>query len=405
MQHKNIFLSLLIGTLATGLCINQAYAVPSYARQTGMACSACHTVFPELNAFGRSFKLNGYTMTGIKQVESKNETGASDLQFNQIPPLSAMLQTSITHNKSETPSTQYTLPDELSIFYSGDISPHIGSFIQMTMEQGSGFSLDNTDIRYANQAGKVTYGVTVNNSPTVQDLWNSTPAWGFPWTHGADVTGPIIADALAQNVAGLGAYSQWGNGIYSELSLYRETNTFDSPGGATDTRIHNFAPYLRLAWDRAFNGGDYLMLGAYGMQTALVDGASYAGPEDKYSDAAIDTQYEHPMANNNMISVHASYTNENQTLDLSGGGAPTLNNLRVDGAYYWGHHAAATLGYTDSSGNSGAYDDTAFVGQFSYLPWQNTKFTAQYVVYTKKGGSTSNVSDNNTALVQAWLMW
>src|SRR5690349_12398929 len=40
-----------------------ASAVPSYARQTGMPCSQCHTLSfgPALTAYGRQFKLNGYT--------------------------------------------------------------------------------------------------------------------------------------------------------------------------------------------------------------------------------------------------------------------------------------------------------------------------------------------------------
>lgn len=406
MKHNKLYLGLLVGTLATGLLVNQAEAVPSFARQTGMACAACHTVFPELNSFGRSFKLNGYTLTGIKQVEAKDSSAASGLQFNQIPPLSAMLQVAGTYSKSQDPSTQFTLPDQLSFFFAGEISPHMGSFIQITMEQGTGFSMDNTDIRYANHAGNVTYGVTLNNNPTVQDLWNSTPAWGFPFTHGAGVTSPLIADGLGQNVMGLGGYADWGNGIYTELSLYRETNTFASPGGAAATRIHGPAPYLRLAWNKTFDSGDYLMVGAYGMQADLTADGDYGGPADKYNDAAVDLQYEHPMSNNNMISVHASYTNEKQTLDLSSpGDAPTLKSTRVDAIYHWGYHATATLGYVNSSGFNSAYDDTAFTGQYSYLPWQNTKFTAQYVSYTKVAGVTDNVSDNNTLLLQAWLMW
>ncbi|MCF6173328.1 MAG: substrate-binding domain-containing protein, partial [Campylobacteraceae bacterium] len=48
-----------------------AMAIPSFARQTGLSCAACHTVFPELTSFGRQFKLNGYTLTGIKTI---NET-------------------------------------------------------------------------------------------------------------------------------------------------------------------------------------------------------------------------------------------------------------------------------------------------------------------------------------------
>ena len=39
-------------------------ALPSYARQTGQQCAACHNGFPELTPYGRQFKLNGYTWTG-----------------------------------------------------------------------------------------------------------------------------------------------------------------------------------------------------------------------------------------------------------------------------------------------------------------------------------------------------
>ncbi|MEJ2399712.1 MAG: hypothetical protein P8Z67_16245 [Gammaproteobacteria bacterium] len=171
MKHKKLYMGLAIGTLATGLLINQAEAVPSFARQTGLACAACHTVFPELNAFGRSFKLNGYTLTGITQVQAKESKTASGLSFDQIPPLSAMLQVTAVNQKGADPSTNVYLPEQLSFFFAGEISPHMGSFIQMTMESdgqnasASSFGLDNTDIRYANHAGDVTYGFTLNNGP------------------------------------------------------------------------------------------------------------------------------------------------------------------------------------------------------------------------------------------------
>ncbi|HYC09225.1 MAG TPA: hypothetical protein VEC10_06265, partial [Steroidobacteraceae bacterium] len=58
--------ALALASLATA---PPAHAVPSFARQTGMACEACHTVFPELTHFGRVFKANGYTLTNQKQVQ------------------------------------------------------------------------------------------------------------------------------------------------------------------------------------------------------------------------------------------------------------------------------------------------------------------------------------------------
>ena len=47
------------------------------------------------------------------------------------------------------------------------------------------FHWDNMDIRYANTGSLVdrelVYGVSLNNNPTVNDVWNSTPAWGYPY--------------------------------------------------------------------------------------------------------------------------------------------------------------------------------------------------------------------------------
>jgi hypothetical protein len=54
-----MFLRLLIG-LALLLGAEQADAVPSFAPKAGLSCNVCHSDAPELTAFGRSFKLNGY---------------------------------------------------------------------------------------------------------------------------------------------------------------------------------------------------------------------------------------------------------------------------------------------------------------------------------------------------------
>ncbi len=427
MFKKNILLVAVIA--ATSMTYQEANAVPSFARQTGLACSSCHTVFPELTPFGRQFKLNAYTLTGTKQIDSTAASNENNLKINETPPFSVMLQTDATYSKASTPSTSANLPDQLSIFYAGEISPHMGSFIQVTLApaDGSGFSMDNTDIRYANHAGAVTYGATLNNNPTVQDVWNSSPAWGYPFTGGANVTTPMI-DNMGGGVAGLGAYADWGNGLYTELTLYRDTGNLDGTALAgstttnpyTNARISGLAPYIRLAWNTTLGSGDTLMLGAYGMQAALYDlpavGSNNtltpSATHDQYTDIAVDAQYEHTMANGeDTLSAHATYTHEKQTLNFSNPGLnPTLKNTRLDAIYHWGHHATATLGLNTSSGsdngsNGDAYSSTAWTTQASYLPWMNTKFSLQYVIYTKINGSTTNVSDSNTALAQAWFMW
>ncbi|MDE2089243.1 MAG: cytochrome C, partial [Gammaproteobacteria bacterium] len=219
---------------ALSLVSMSAHAVPSFARQTGLACEVCHTIYPELTPFGRLFKLNGYTLTGLRQIE---EGGTSPLKINEVPPLSAMLQIAMTNTSKAQPNTQNNdveFPEQLSFFFAGEISPRMGSFMQITYDhQSDHFTLDNTDIRYADHTmigGKDTiYGLTLNNNPTVEDPWNSTPAWGFPWAASDVAPTPaaatLVDGTLAQNVAGLGGYTLWDNQWYGDVTLYRSSPT------------------------------------------------------------------------------------------------------------------------------------------------------------------------------------
>ena len=392
MKIKINSVQMVLGALSLLLFSFNAQAVPSYARQTNLACAACHTIFPELTPFGRSFKLNGYTLTGLKGVEAQPTASASGVKIGSVAPMAAMLQVNASNSGS---GNEYAMPNEFSLFFAGEISPKMGSFIQMTMAPPEGetsFSMDNADVRYATHSGDTTWGVTINNSPTVQDLWNSTPVWGYPFTGGADVQQPLIADGLGQNVMGLGAYAQMANGLYAELTLYQPLNSdIVTPGdGTTATSLKEYSPYVRVAWQKGLSNGDNLMIGAYGMQSTLV-----ATGSDKVTDMAVDTQYEHPLKGGNLISAHASYTNEKLDAGIGTSSSYTLNALRLDAGYHWGSHAEAVLGYAS---NSNADTAAAVTAQYSYLPWQNTKFTVQYVHPTSGGGS-------DATLVQAWFMW
>jgi len=82
--------------------------------------------------------------------------------------------------------------------------------------------MDNTDIRYADQFDlgdtPITYGVSLNNNPTVQDLWNTTPVWGFPYS-GSEVqpgvgSTALIDGGLGSQVGGASAYTMINNLLY-----------------------------------------------------------------------------------------------------------------------------------------------------------------------------------------------
>src|ERR1035438_1213178 len=188
-QIKKVMVSLLVAApiivLLFLVAMNPptASAVPSYARQTGLACSGCHYTPPDLNPAGRRFKLLGYVDKGDDTKVIKTDGGKSRAALDLLAslPLSVMLDTSFTATKSPIPATQngsFEFPQDISLFLSGAWTSHAGSFLQVTYDtQSDHFSMDNTDIRYANitkLGGKeFVYGIDLNNNPTVEDLWNS----------------------------------------------------------------------------------------------------------------------------------------------------------------------------------------------------------------------------------------
>ncbi len=101
MQFKKTLLatSALMSAMAWA---PQAHAIPAFARQVGMPCSACHYQhFPTLNAFGRSFKAAGFTMVGSEEkIESTDGAGLS------IPAvLNLAFVTNLAYTKTNGPST------------------------------------------------------------------------------------------------------------------------------------------------------------------------------------------------------------------------------------------------------------------------------------------------------------
>jgi hypothetical protein len=146
--------------MALALFSTATQAVPSFARQTGMACAACHTIFPELTPFGREFKLNGYVIDNLKQIKGVSMERRETMSLNSLPPLSVMLQVSYTHTASALPDSAITgalakdgealFPQQVSLFYAGKIAENLGAFMQLTYNGAADhFGFDNTDIRYA----------------------------------------------------------------------------------------------------------------------------------------------------------------------------------------------------------------------------------------------------------------
>lgn len=419
-----------------------AEMTPSFARQTGLACSACHTHYPELTATGRAFKLNGYVFRRADSLQGRSAEGDQNLLLNLVAPLSFMVQTSFTQTKDDQPGTQngtIFFPDQLSIFTGGEISPHMGGFLQLTFDpQSGGIGIDNADFRYANNttlfAKHTVFGFSLNNNPTVQDLWNSTPAWGFPYGSSAAAPTPaastLIDGQLGGQVAGLTAYTMWGEHLYAELGGYRSAPVGINRPIAIDSavgRIKNFAPYWRVALP--FNIGDqYLSIGTYGMVANLY-ASDLVGEPSRFTDVAADLSFLAPFGHNS-LTADATLIHESQHRPTPGDAENTDNTLttvRFDAMYHIDHQWAFTVAPFSTTGTSdivlyqpgdltgsatNSPNSAGVIGEVDVMPWQNVRFQFQYVAYSKfNGGSTNydgsgrNASSNNTMYALLWLLF
>jgi hypothetical protein len=404
-------------------------ALPSYARQTGLSCSACHFSFPELNSFGRQFKMNGYVMTGMNTIDSKDDSSqVTRLKLLTTLPLSVMVQSSFTHISKSVEGVQnnsVAFPQQLSVFYAGQVTPHIGTFIQMTYD-GQSFGMDNADIRYTNQghlgSKSMVYGLTLNNNPAVQDVWNTSPAWRFPSASSNAAVTPAkstIMEQLGMQVAGLGAYTLYNNLLFAELTFYRSAQQgAANPADLSSTMVvKGVAPYWRLALQHQWSE-NYFEIGTFGIAPSLYN-KGISGEISKLTDVGFDMQYERRLSNG-AFSMHASFINETESRDTSSVNTIKLNfnSFKIDGNLYLKNGLGATLGYFNTSGS---FDDhigsltnkpnsSGYIAQLEYLPWYNTKFALQYVAYNKFDGSKNNYDDNgrnaahnNTIYLLAWL--
>lgn len=436
------FLSLIAGLALVALGTHPVHAVPSFARQTGLPCSSCHIAFPQLNTFGRLFKLNAYTLTGLNVIEAKNASKRTTLKLDKFPPLSLMLQSSFSRTNSRIPGTQndnVQLPQELSLFFAGAISPNAGAFFQLTYDGLDGtIGMDNMDVRFARNTTigqkPFLYGTTLNNNPTVQDAWNTSPAWGYPFTSSSispeASAGAMVDGGLEQSVAGLGAYALYDNLVYAEGSVYRSAQLGATvpPDASSEGIIDGVAPYWRVALQKQWTA-NYLAVGSYGMVTKMYP-MGVTGPYDRFSDYAADAQFEN-HGDNHSITVRATWIHEKQEYDAThpAGGTQnatnSLNVVRINASYLAHQVVEFTGGYFSTTGDrdmllyapdpiagsrTGDPDTDGVIVEVDYMPWMNTRLLAQYVAYNKFNGASTNydgsgrdASDNNTLYLGSWF--
>jgi hypothetical protein len=459
---------------------SSAWALPSFARQTGWSCAACHTTYPQLTPMGRMFKLLGFTTTNLQrqqklQAKFGNSVG---LLISRVSQFSIFVQASATNvgggqavfgggNTKASPNNNVQFPQQVSLFYAGEITPHIGDFLHITYSGGGaktgsgGFTFDDSSIVWAHPwkmgtNNLLVTGVDVNNTPSAMDLWNTAPDWQAPffysnyssWNY---VPMPFIdsASGAAFPMAGLGAYGadifgpNRANWLYADADIYTNAQgTRSNPVGGFSSagpqgRLSGGAPYVRLAYQHDWGDWNW-EVGTFGMWSSVYDHSVHnslnsngGGPIDTFDDYDLDTQLQWLDTNdNNNVTVRAAWVNEQQQFGagnvISSRSSGNLNFFNLNATYLYHDRYGIQGGYRNVWGSanpklygqryttSGSPDTSNEWIEASYLPWWNTRFSLRYTMYNQfngVGAASSNKVGNygasayNTLELLAWIAY
>ncbi len=442
----------LATVMAQGLLLPLvAQATPVFSRQTSMQCVSCHAggQFPELTPFGRTFKLTGYTLgqrvgvplavMGVASVSSTRDTTSEQQSVDFAKDAVALFQTG-------------------SVLFGGKITDKVGLFGQITYENYAsqdpdslhwkGHShADNIDLRYATQwsGGGQDWvsGVSLNNNPSVSDIWNTAPAWIQYVPTGFGFTGPAAAPMVAQlgqQAVGLSAYTMWNNTVYAELSGYHTPQgafKLLTRGNDLEARLKGVAPYARLTLSHAW-GEHNAMVGVFGMNANIYQDPVSGGPTTAYRDRGIDAQYQY-LTDVHTATGQVSYIREairggDQT-GVTSNATDTLRQLRVKGSYVYRAGVGASLTWFNTSGSAdstlypGSQDDgngnaapialagsianrpdtRGWIPELFWIPEQHVRFGAQYFKFNRYNGASTNydgtgrnAKGNDTLFIYLW---
>ena len=425
-----------------------AHALPIFARQTGQSCVACHAggQFPELTPYGRMFKLNGYTL-GERTIP---------LAAMAIGDLSTTRGNSDANGNPINPKNALPIFDFASVFLAGKITDKIGGFAQFTYtnydhQNDSGkwkghWSSDNTDFRFVDRimsAGTdLILGLTLHNNPTVQDVFNTAPAWGYPYiastiSPAASVPAlPVLEGSLAMQVVGTGGYLYWNKTVYAELTAYSTADgiwSFLSHGNHEGNPDHpqvylrGYNPYARIALTREW-GPHSLMVGAFGLSVDIYPNDPNNFPifgtgVTRYRDYGFDTQYQY-LLEPHTVTAQARYVRENihdpNNFVLGDGTAARLDSLRLKASYIYQNKYGVSLSFFNTTGTA---DSTLYSGSANFHPntqgwtpeifWipvqyvriglQYTHFTRFLGAATNYDGAGRNARDNDTLFLYLWV--
>ncbi len=401
-----IFWGLLVAVLMIVLLPKASQAVPSYARQVQKPCTACHTIWPNLNQYGRQFMVRAYTdVSPDWKMITKDK-----LNLLAIFPVSARA-TSFLYTKEKNTvagidEDSTTIPNEVDLFIASRVFDYMGVFSHIAWSSESGFEFPVFKMAFQYPVGGNTVGlVGFKGSAVGVDPFNSLGGNSRPITFGDEalplaLTNGWTFSALNEGNVGMVAQGYFlKNRLYAAAGAMRgglsedvsHTLLLNASSGAEIAQSDPFDGYFRLAWDQKLPDGAVTFGATYYFGDQKIIGSSLSPPlvlpyRSKVDRFYLDASLEQNFGADHLVEVQALYGWGKEKNVFGGDEVRKFDGFYIEGSYFYQRMFGLVASYNflnkrrvDASDITG--DDKTVGGwlvSFNFLPWLNTKLALQY---------------------------
>ncbi|MEK6673586.1 MAG: hypothetical protein AABY42_08960 [Nitrospirota bacterium] len=374
-QKVGVFLVVLVAFLflMVTLLPEEAQAVPSYARQIQKPCTACHTIWPNLNQAGRQFKVKAYTDVAPEwQLIKKDRL---DMLLTYVPvSIRAISYPWYSENKSGTKKDYSDIAHEIELFLGSRISENFGFFAEMEWEPKDGTNAELGPVKLAFQypvgEGNTLGFVLFKGDAVSADPFNSLGGRGRRMIYKRKTS--ILEQGYDFKMMGdnqaLVAHGYFlGNRLYGAIGAMRGEGL---GSGAADDPIDG---YFRLAWDQKLPDGAVTFGAAH--YTGKQEVSTY---KSKVKRTYLDASLEQNFGEDHLIEIQALYGTGDED-NVGGSTKKELSGFYLEADYFFQRKIGAIAAYdtVDYKNHSVDKERTWVIGA-KYLPWANVNLTIQY---------------------------
>jgi hypothetical protein len=406
-MKKNMLSGLVVVFLIVLTMPHLSHAVPSFARQVQKPCTACHTIWPNLNQAGRQFKVKAYTDVS----EKWDMINKDNMNLTTVFPFSARAIFFPEINEKGNPeaaSNSSTELDSVALFVASRVYDYAGVFgsAEFSPDDNS-FGLPTVKLAFQYPLGGNTVGLVVfKGLASGADPFNALGGRDRSLTWGDESKPLILTSGWTFNFSSEGNIGTvahgyfFGNHLYAAVGGLRGGLSADAatPGGGllvnTTGTISDTDPYdliARIAWDQKLPDGAVTVGAAYygGTQRIISSPTTSATGllfSSKVKRNYVDASLEQNIGDDHLVEVQALYGTGVEENVFGQDEQRKFNGQYLEASYFYDRKVGVVLAMNnikfkdvdvnDVTGHQDKID--SWLASINFLPWLNTKFAVQY---------------------------